>query len=198
MTYWLGGAFGCAAPQADVVDQLIGHLETIRNSRRQAFVDSQWLSSEIYKEPSLVGLDRSHWPKVKVKPVRESVNYGRMWFRDMDVTEDDDQAHLTLESNDGHNPMTLDLTVMKLPAKNFSRVFENAALVEKQIADSIKDSNAEVWSRSNRAHLMLQPIKLAVDLATFPIRYTKQLYTQTQTPSTVNLNTRPSPRQRNP
>lgn len=114
-------------------------------------------------QPSLRGLDRSHWPKISVGPDDGSTPHGPIVFEDVQTIE---------HPKDAQQPLSrLDLAEIKLPAEDFSRVLENADTNEKQIIDAMKNAKPENWSGANGLEALVQPLKVTVDLATSPIRH---------------------------
>jgi hypothetical protein len=114
-------------------------------------------------QPSLHGLDRSHWPKIRVGPDDGSTPHGPIVFKDVQTIEHPKDAQQPL--------IRLDLAEIKLPAEDFSRVLENADTNEKQIIDAMKNAKPENWSGANGLEAIVQPLKVTVDLATSPIRH---------------------------
>lgn len=170
MTYWLGGALGCAAPHQQVqekqqttADLLLRRLQVVRGDRVAGIIDHK-------DGPSLIGVDRSHWPKMTVVTVDGSSPHGILLFSDLSI----DMEHVDPVDRE-HSAIDLDLSEMKIPASNFSRVFENAAIVEVQILRAMRGPNSQKWSRSNSVHAMVQPVKAALDLVTVPYRYFREM-----------------------
>ncbi len=173
--YWLGGAFGCATGQLDhpngFVDFSQSEQDTIgeevtSEATRSAQTDTPPLETLISEtEPSLRGLDRSHWSSTTVvKPVDGSVAHGWLMFKDVSI-----EGRSTTDSPQPE--VKLDLDVMTLPAEDFSRVHKNAVTIEEGLINAIKGTRAQNWSQPNSAHLVVQPVKMSVDLATFPFRH---------------------------
>ncbi len=151
MVYWLGGAFGCSAPaKFDVVDLSHEHASTAVHDR---VIDT---------EPSLKGLDRSHWAKITVQPADGVTQHGPIIFKDSVVSRGVNIAP--------QHEVKLNLDVIKLPAEDFSRVHRNAAATEQQLTRALDGYRAQNWSAANRMGLVMQPIKMTLDLVSAPIR----------------------------
>jgi len=173
MTYWLGGAFGCSAPaQQSQLDQLLQNLNMIRAKRLAPAIEYHGAflhTANSENSPSMVGLDRSSWPTMVVKASDGTTPHGLILFSDLSIQQ---SVHDPVKID--HSPFELDLSVIKLPAEDFSRVYENAAEIEIQIMKAMQGPEAERWSRANGLHAVMQPVKAAMDLAALPYRYLKR------------------------
>ena len=111
--------------------------------------------------PSLRGLDRSKWPRIVVGPAQGSTPHGLILFKDLPAdlgTPKDVEPHYA----------ELNLEVVKLPAEDFSRVNANATVSQSQILEALGDTQPQNWSAQNGAHLLLQPLKVSLDLLAAP------------------------------
>ena len=111
--------------------------------------------------PSLRSLDRSKWPRIVVGPAQGSAPHGPILFQDL-------PADLGVVQDVQPHYAELDLEMVKLPAEDFSRVSENATVSQSQILEALGDSQAQNWSAQNATHLLLQPIKVSLDLLAAP------------------------------
>ncbi len=116
-------------------------------------------------KPSVTGVDRSHWPKVWLSPKDGTPPHGVLFFQDWSPK----QPAVSAQTKDLPG-VGLDLEKIKLPAEDFSRVHENATVHQAQLVDALDHATAENWSRTNGQHLLLQPFKVALDLALAPLQ----------------------------
>lgn len=170
--YWLGGAFGCARFQQTIAidrdppsihGQISQTTDTSEDSNAQDDRQGRSEADGASGQPSLIGLDRSHWPTITVRPVEGKTSHGPILFEDIPIESS--------EGDDG-DPMSMsfDHSQMNLSTEALSRIYRNVSAIEKSMRQSMIYGKAQNWSRTNTAHLFLQPIKTAVDLAAAPVR----------------------------
>ena len=101
LAYWLGGAVGCATPGDDQnyreldEDRPMFETDDPTQPGAEAVPDEEVLPTEALDaamaelpapvsdtEPSLRGLDRSHWPIVRIGPGDGTVRHGPHYLRD--------------------------------------------------------------------------------------------------------------------
>lgn len=181
LVYWLGSAWGCAntANQEPIQVLLDEHphegqiaqdntLEgTAQNAapppetRQPKAVHTSTTPPASDTTRSIRSLDRSKWPSMVVGPADGSTPHGLILFKDL-------PADLGISKGVQSHYAELDLEVVKLPADDFSRVNENATVSQSQILEALGDAQAQNWSAQNGSHLVLQPIKVSLDLLTAP------------------------------
>jgi len=148
MMYWLGGAFGCTTLETHPPHVIAGR-DSASSKTRSSLTTT---------------LDRTHWPAITVQPADGTTPHGLLLFYDLAIKQID--ANRAVETT-----MKLDLSQMKLPAEDFSRVNENVVENENNLIKAMKNTQPENWSKSNSLHLLAQPLKVTLDLATFPFRH---------------------------
>jgi len=177
LAYWLGSAWGCAnTASQDPLEVLLeetSHQEQVAQDhvleeaapspQTHLPEDADILKALPISEtvPSLRGLDRSKWPRIVVGPASGSTPHSPILFQDLPAdlgTPKDIEPHYA----------ELDLEVVRLPAEDFSRVNKNATVGRSQLLDALGDAQAQNWSAQNGTHLLLQPLKVSLDLLTAP------------------------------
>lgn len=167
MVYWLGGAFGCSAPASYDVAELSGPY--VPSSVHTVAKTGDEVTDT---EPSLKGVDRSHWAKIAVGPADGESQHGLILFKDTATSK--------ASADTPQYEVTLHLDVIKLPAEDFSRVHRNAAVTEQQLTRALDGHRARNWDTANSMGLVMQPIKMTLDLVSAPVRP----FMQTETPET--------------
>ena len=163
---WLGGAIGCTSSQTGSITFMEDRPHQLHSSDSDApgtqnSNDANLVGIET--EPSLQGLDRSHWPAISVQPVDGTTGHGHLLFKDVIIVD-------TQTGDAGAPQPVLDLSVMTLPAEDFSRVNKNAVEHIQQLNDALDGQYAQNWSGWNGLHALLQPLKMTADLAAIPLR----------------------------
>ncbi len=175
VTYWLGGVFGCSSPEQQASPQ------QTQADTPQVAVATQSASetrSSIHKftrmpsesTPSLHSLDRSHWAKVTVTPLDGSIAPRPVMFEDGMIQVEHQNSKLAAEEADPLSHQAVDLSEVKLPAEDFSRVNKNTVEVQKKLVEALEGGEAQNWSQENGLNAVAQPIKAALDLVTLPLR----------------------------
>lgn len=102
------------------------------------------ITSRGIRQPSLRGLDRSHWATLRIGPASGTTYHGRYYFVDANLRADQEPRI----SESGGSDFISDLAI--------NEVFD-------------RPSNAGPFDGTNLVGIFVQPMKFMVDLATIPI-----------------------------
>lgn len=168
---WLGSVWGCAPTTNTDPGQAIleeqphqgppaPHHEMQETAGAATTKEAE--QRTVHATPSIRTLDRSKWPRIKVGPVDGSAPHGLLLFKDLPADLGNPQPEVPQDAQ-------LDLEVVMLPAEDFSRVNENTSVNQAQLLDALSDAQAQNWSAQNGTHLVLQPLKVSLDLLAAPL-----------------------------